>query len=170
MIEKIKNIELVINEKLRRNNVSVEIVTDQNNSGKIIITKDHQVDKIFYFKIISSCQIQIIENKKIKEYGLFIDVLACWIYNQYNKVKYIYKFYGGKFNRKILEREEVEKIKDGITKDYTELRKQGISVYREELDNQPTIKGYIGPMFDGIDYGIVNLRYETQEIYDMLSD
>lgn len=163
MIEKIKNMELVINEKLRNNNVSVEIVTGQNNSGKIIITKNHQVNKIYYFKIISTCQIQIIEDQKIKEDGLFIDKLDCWIYNQYNKVKYNYNFYGGKLNGKILKIEEVEKIKDGITKDYTELRKQGILVHREELDNQPTIKGYIGPMFDGIDHGIVNLRYEIQE-------
>mgnify|MGYP001080315436 CR=1 FL=1 len=39
----------------------------------------------------------------------------------------------------------------------------------KELDNQLTVNGYLGPIFEKIDYGKIYLRYETQEIYDMLS-
>ena len=52
----------------------------------------------------------------------------------------------------------------GYTEDLTEKRNQGILVRREELDNQPQFEGYLGPMWDGD-----CLRYETQEVYDMLS-
>ena len=31
------------------------------------------------------------------------------------------------------------------------------------------VENYLGPMFDEIDYGKIYLRYETQEVYDMLS-
>lgn len=36
-------------------------------------------------------------------------------------------------------------------------------VYREELDNQPHLKGYVGPMYNGIDTesGRVIIRYEA---------
>lgn len=58
-------------------------------------------------------------------------------------------------------------------------------------DGQPTVKGYLGPMWDGLRYEIDGklrsdwelteeakagkdpiaiLRYETQEVYDMLSN
>ena len=52
----------------------------------------------------------------------------------------------------------------GYTEDLSELRAQGRCVHRKELDNQPIFDGFLGPMWDG---GI--LRYETPEIYDMLS-
>ena len=32
------------------------------------------------------------------------------------------------------------------------------------------VEGYLGPMFDKIDYGKIYLRYETQEVYNMLSN
>ena len=52
----------------------------------------------------------------------------------------------------------------GYSEDLTELREQGCCVHRAELDNQPMFEGFLGPMWDG---GC--LRYETQEVYDMLS-
>lgn len=41
---------------------------------------------------------------------------------------------------------------------------------RDELKNQPTLKGYLGPMWNGIEDGKAVIRYETQEVYDMLSE
>lgn len=52
----------------------------------------------------------------------------------------------------------------GYTEDLTELRKKGCCVHREELDNQPTLVGLCGPMWDG-----GKLRYETWELYDLMS-
>ena len=93
-----------------------------------------------------------------------------WIYNLYNPIEYLYKFVGGKLNNRILTREEINEISNELTKDYSEKRKKGIAVHRKELDNQPTVEGYLGPMYNGFDYGKIILRYETQEVYDMLSD
>ena len=47
---------------------------------------------------------------------------------------------------------------------YSEARAKGACVPRAELDNQPMVDGYLSPMWDGD-----GIRYETQEVYDMLS-
>lgn len=52
----------------------------------------------------------------------------------------------------------------GYTEDLSELRAKGACVHRAELDNKPIYEGFLGPMWDGGDF-----RYETQEVYDMLS-
>lgn len=52
----------------------------------------------------------------------------------------------------------------GYEPDLSNIRALGYCVHREELDNRPHYEGFIGPMWDGGDF-----RYETQEIYDMLS-
>lgn len=52
-----------------------------------------------------------------------------------------------------------------VTRSWAEERQRGYCVPRAELDNQPLVDGYIGPMWDGD-----KLRYETQEVYDMLSN
>ena len=51
-----------------------------------------------------------------------------------------------------------------LTEDLSEIRARGGCVHRAELDNQPMVDGYLSPMWDGD-----GLRYETQEVYDMLS-
>lgn len=56
------------------------------------------------------------------------------------------------------------KHSSGKSKDFSEYRERGACVPRAELDNQPTLPNYCGPMWDGD-----GLRYETQEIYDQLS-
>ena len=52
----------------------------------------------------------------------------------------------------------------GFTEDLSEVRAKGACVHCKELDNQPEYKGWIGPMLNGNKF-----RYETQEVYDMLS-
>lgn len=60
--------------------------------------------------------------------------------------------------------EELWKFADGKTEDLTKYRNQGGCVHRAELDNQPTLPGYCGPMWDGD-----GLRYETWRLHDILS-
>ena len=60
--------------------------------------------------------------------------------------------------------EEVPYKISGYTEDLSELREQGRCVHRAELDNQPEYEGWCGPMWDGGGF-----RYETWEVYDMLS-
>lgn len=60
--------------------------------------------------------------------------------------------------------EEVPYEIKGYSEDLSEERAKGYCVHRAELDNQPEFEGFLGPMWDG---GM--LRYETPEIYDILS-
>ena len=53
----------------------------------------------------------------------------------------------------------------GHMEDLSEFRAKGVFCHREELDNAPFIYGYVGPMWDGD-----MLRYETPELYEMLSN
>ena len=76
------------------------------------------------------------------------------------------KFVGGRLNGRIMSVEVVEHdyCNGQHTEDLTEYRKRGAWVHRAELDNQPMVDGYLSPMWDG---GM--LRYETPEVYDLLS-
>lgn len=50
------------------------------------------------------------------------------------------------------------------TQDYSQVRAKGFVGQRKELDRQPKIPGYLGPMWDGS-----RLRYETSEVYKAIS-
>lgn len=107
-------------------------------------------------------------------------------------MKLVYEFHGGELNRKRFESEQAEAMAEGHNKDCSALRALGMLCQREELDNQPTVPGYLGPMWDGVRYVAQSgeeyyafqlneeqkaaaidcfgvLRYETQEVYDVLS-
>ena len=76
------------------------------------------------------------------------------------------EFVGGKLNGKTIPLKEVWMFywNGKCTADLSEERARGAWVHRAELDNQPEVDGYLGPMWDGD-----HLRYETPEVYDMLS-
>ena len=78
------------------------------------------------------------------------------------------QFVGGRLNGVTMDTEEImmnAEIWNGkFTPNYRVERAAGCCVPRVELDNQPMVDGYLPPMWDG---GM--LRYETQEVYDMLS-
>ena len=86
---------------------------------------------------------------------------------------------------------QAENMTDKRSRDWSEERKRGACVPRADLDNRPVITGYLGPMYDGERYmvdgvlrsnwelsdmdklgrePVVILRYETQEVYDMMSN
>lgn len=75
----------------------------------------------------------------------------------------IARIYGGKLAG-TYNVDELWKFSNGKTEDLTELRNHGALVHRAELDNQPKLPGYLGPMWDGD-----ALRYETWEVYEQLS-
>lgn len=74
--------------------------------------------------------------------------------------------YQGTYTRKeILEKFPIERFTEDREQEREERKKLGFPANsREELDCQPILPGYIGPMWDG-----GKLRYETQEVYDALS-
>lgn len=91
-------------------------------------------------------------------------------------MKMVYEFVGGRYNGMRMPKEAVAAIGNGkFTKDWSIDRAKGRMVPREELDSQPFVEGYTAPMWDGIRLDPVTmeqyavLRYETFEVYDMLS-
>ena len=107
--------------------------------------------------------------------------------------KYLYNFVGGEYNGKMWRYAALEarNLITGYTNDLSELRAKGILCHRAELDNQPIIDGYLNPMYDGERYEMNGrlkysfecteeekagkepihvIRYETQEVYDIMSN
>lgn len=82
----------------------------------------------------------------------------------------MYEFLGGKYNGQTMTRTEVECISYGTAEDLTNIRQESGTCHRKKLDNQPLVKGYLSPMFSHIDYGIIYLQYETQEVYNTMSN
>ena len=78
--------------------------------------------------------------------------------------RFIYQLCGGEYNGKMWNYAalEIRGLITGHNKDKKAQRGAGMLVYREELDNQPHIKGYSGPMYNGIDNktGRIIIRYE----------
>lgn len=83
------------------------------------------------------------------------------------------EFVGGPRSGQVMPVEEAAKLTARRSDDLSAVRAAGGIVHREELDNQPQFDGYCGPMWDGTrrwggeECGV--LRYETWEVYDMLS-
>lgn len=77
-----------------------------------------------------------------------------------------YQFVGGNLSGQILARKEIEAIAHGHTSNLSKERSEGKLVHRAELDDQPTVKNYIGPMYNGYYKDGILLRYETKEVYN----
>lgn len=89
-------------------------------------------------------------------------------------MKFAYHFVGGPINSVTFTNpNDAWAFSNGKTEDQSHIRKAGGFTCRPEMDNQPTFHGYLGPMWggerdiDGEHYAI--MRYETQEVYNMLS-
>ena len=168
IIKQIQKMEDAINEMLKDKKILVRIIgNDDKNKGTIILSKDNKINRTFDIEVISSFQINISENGKIIQRGWFIEKIGAWLFNLFNSVEYLYVFHGGKLNRKILTKKQIEKLSTENTIDFSEERKKGLPVHSKDLDNQPIVEGYLGPMFEDVDYGKVYLRYETQKGYNM---
>lgn len=157
VIKEIIKLETQINKKLIPNNIVIKIFEKNDKEGTIVITKNKELIRVFHFKTVGAFQMDLIENNNVIETGLWIKSLGKWIFNLFNKVDYIYKFYGGSLNKKVLKQKEIESM-----------------AIRFEINNEnkkfpnkiPILKGYLRPMYDGIGYGTVFYRYETQEEYN----
>lgn len=76
-------------------------------------------------------------------------------------------FVGGHLNGKVMDIELVEEIfcNGQYTEDLSDMRAKGGFCWNPLLDNRPMVDGYLSPMLDG-----GKLRYETQEVYDLMFD
>ena len=133
LIKRIQELESSINEKFVNNNIIIRILgSTEKNKGQLIILKDKKINRGFDINVISYSQIDIIENGKILERGLFIDNLGKWLFNLYNPIEYLYVFYGGNLNRKTLTREQVNKISKENTQNFEEERKNGYCIRKSD--------------------------------------
>lgn len=106
--------------------------------------------------------------------------------------KYLYHFVGGELNGKMWHYAALEarNLIAGYNADKSAVRALGRLCQREELDNQPLVNGYLGPMYDGERYEVGGklkysfecteaekqaatamyhvIRYETQEVYNSM--
>lgn len=175
-IEKLKEHENDLNLKAGIRGFKLDITDNKNNTGSITIWKLNDNTKKFIETLniegIASFQIAIKKDNEILEHGLFLDNITKWIYNRLNNenIEFMYEFIGGKYNGQTMTREEIESMSSGTTEDLTHIRQQGGTCHRKELDNQPLVDGYLPPMFSHIDYGLIYLRYETQEVYNTMSN
>ena len=181
-VERLKENEENINTKARIRGFMVEITDNKNNTGSITVWNfDKNAKKfneiltiveIVNIEGVADYQVTIKKNNEILEDGLFLDYITQWIYNRLHNedIEYVYQFVGGEYNGKSMNRTEIESISHSTTEDLTHIRQQGGTCHRKELDNQPLVNGYLSPMFSHIDYGLIYLKYETQDIYNMMSN
>lgn len=74
-------------------------------------------------------------------------------------------FVGGRFNGLYLPHDELMKRGNGrFSPRWSAMKVHNPLTVNLDLEDQPKVNGYVGPMLDG---GF--LRYETQEMYDILS-
>lgn len=187
-VEELKEHENDINIMAKIRGFIVDITDNRNNNGSITIWKINKNTKhlnemqtfietktfveTLDIEGVSGFQVTIKKDNEILEYGLSLTKITPWIYNRLNNenIEFMYQFFGGKYNGQTMTRIEVESISNGKTEDLTHIRQQGGTCHREELDNQPLVDGYLSPMFSHIDYGLIYLRYETQDVYNTMSN
>jgi len=76
-------------------------------------------------------------------------------------------FVGGKYDGKVVSHDELAKMGNGkFSPRWSQLKAHNDDLINMDLEDQPEVDGYVGPM--GPDGGM--LRYETQEVYDRLSE
>lgn len=171
-VERLKEVEENINIKAKIRGFMVDITDNRNNNGSITIwefnknTKHLNEMQTFIetktfvetldIEGVADFQVTIKKDNEILEHGLSLDKITQWIYNRLNNenIEFMYEFIGGKYNGQTMTRTEVESLSHGTT----------------ELENQPLVDGYLSPMFSHIDYGLIYLRYETQEVYNTMSN
>lgn len=171
-VERLKEVEENINIKAKIRGFMVDITDNRNNNGSITIwefnknTKHlNEMQTFMEMKTfvetldiegVADFQVTIKKDNEILEHGLSLDKITQWIYNRLNNenIEFMYEFIGGKYNGQTMTRTEVESLSHGTT----------------ELENQPLVDGYLSPMFSHIDYGLIYLRYETQEVYNTMSN
>lgn len=187
-VERLKKLEEAINIKAKIRGFIVDITDNRDNTGSITIWKFNKNTKhlnemqtfmemktfveTLDIEGVAHFQVTIKKDNEILEHGLFLDNITKWIYNRLNNenIEFMYEFIGGKYNGQTMTRIEVESISNGKTEDLTHIRQQGGTCHRKELDNQPLVNGYLSPMFSHIDYGLIYLRYETQDVYNTMSN
>ena len=153
-----------------QNNLGIDRYEIQKEADAI---KFRYNGNVYFAEPRSTCQVDIFDdNHKQIGYGVVTDKIKQEVFTKYNNDDYLYELVGGEYAGTYT-REEAEKLpikEPELTADLDDVRADGGFVHRKELDNQLQFKGYLGPMWNGTKDGKAVIRYETQEVYDMLSE
>lgn len=85
----------------------------------------------------------------------------------HNTAAPIYKVYAFREDRSSYP--EVFQSAEQLVEKYEQTGTLSDNIRRRELQGAPYIKGFCGPMYDGLDMGRPVIRYESPEVYDILS-
>lgn len=145
--------------------------TDFNGNEAFKLTAND--GKVLYLVPSTLSQVDVYDNQ-----GNVLDTNVFWRYIidefvQTEEAGFVYQLVGGDCagTYTIDELKNLPCFDGKYTADQSEIRNNGGFTHRKELDNQPELNGYLGPMFNGWgkNHNVI-LRYETQEVYDALSE
>ena len=107
-------------------------------------------------------------------WGVAVDSIKQEVFTDYSKNdNMVYDLVGGEYAGTYTYDELVKLpiyIKDNDDTAIKNARNNSGFTPRKELDDQPVLNGYLGPMWDGVKDNQAHIRYETQDVYDMMSE
>ena len=128
--------------------------------------------KVYFAEPVSMYQVDVFDdNHNQIGYGVNVEKIKGEVFTEFTDNDYLYELVGGEYAGTYT-RAEAEKLpikEPDLTPDESEIRNNGGFTHRKELDNQFQFKGYLGPMWNGIQDGKPVIRYETQQVYNQLS-
>lgn len=130
--------------------------------------------RVFYLVPTSMSQFNVYDsNEELVDDRVFYNHIVDEILET-SPVNFKYQLVGGEFAGMYTydELKTLPVFTNEKTPDYSAIRARGGLVHRAELDNQPVLNGYVGPMMNGwskVKKHTMIIRYETQEVNDMLS-
>ena len=151
----------------------VDTVEATDFNGKEAFKLTANDGKILYLVPSTLSQVHVYDNQ-----GNVLDTNVFWRYIvdefvQTEEAGFVYQLVGGDCagTYTIDELKNLPCFDGKYSADQSEIRNNGGFTHRKELDNQPELNGYLGPIFNGWDKNHnAILRYETQEVYDALSE
>lgn len=128
--------------------------------------------KVYFAEPVSMYQVDVFDdNHNQIGYGVNVEKIKDEVFTEFTDNDYLYELVGGEYAGTYT-KAEADKLpikEPDLTPDESEIRNNGGFTHRKELDNQLQFKGYLGPMWNGIQDGKPVIRYETQQVYNQLS-
>lgn len=160
-----------VSDLLSSNLVDTVEATDFNGNEAFKLTAND--GKVLYLVPSTLSQVDVYDNQ-----GNVLDTNVFWRhivdeFIQTEEAGFVYQLVGGDCagTYTIDELKTLPCFDGKYSADQSDIRNNGGFTHRKELDNQPELNGYLGPMFNGWgkNHNVI-LRYETQEVYDALSE
>lgn len=130
-------------------------------------------DKLYFAEPRSTNQVNIYDdNHNQIGWGVNVNKIKEEVFTEYGNDDFLYELVGGEYAGTYTgdEARKLPILEPELSPDDSDIRANGGFTHRKELDKQLQFKGYLGPMWNGTKDGKAIIRYETQEVYDMMSE